>query len=328
MEQVDLAVGQVLASWEDLRQYEETPYPDDLTIVYRLLEKGLPKPEEATACSKLVRETLGKWCNPVRCVARLLETYPMQRFSVNQVKRCLHIFRLIVRYCSYIDMQDDAQVEFGFEDYYPMGHFQIKRSKVLQDLLNAPEVKVLCFDIDQQEGPNFTLLELLTQDQAYDTFMEVWEKRPAYDFTAEEQVEELEVKITRVERVMEETKKMNEKLISSMKSMTDGFQGFSEELFKKSENLKDITLAKQSEHIEQLRQKVVTTAKLAELAATKAKQVTDRLVQQRKREKELLKELKQTRSSAKKAVRKAEKKAKKAKKARKKLQKKLKKSKK
>lgn len=225
-----------LEAWHNLQILQ--PPPIDFTLVYRQLD-GSPEREASATSGEVVREDLNEYLTLLRCVATLLETYPLQRFSSEQISRCLFIFWTVTQNATMIEMPSDAVVEFGFESYYPPGHFQVPRSKVLQDLLNAPEVVVLCFDVGgrDEEGPSFTLLQLLTEDAAYDTFITAWEALPSYDFTREAHIVDKPVKIERVDRAMEETAKMNKQLLQGMQGMTSNFQGYTEDLTQKTDAL-------------------------------------------------------------------------------------------
>ena len=229
--------------------------PDDFSLVYRKLE-GFP--DKDAPKGKLVRERLGFYLTPARCASLLVATYPSEMFTREHAERTYEIFRIIVEKCTHREMENDEEVEFGFEAYYSPGFFQIKRSKVLQDLLNAPEVEVLCFDINQNKGPRFKLIQLLRDEEAFETFQETWGKLPGYDFSKEDEFEELEVNIVRMECVLEETAKMNENLLSSLQNMTDDFKGMAEHLTERVENLKDVTIREQDKKILELRSRLTS----------------------------------------------------------------------
>ena len=113
---------------------------------------------------------------------------------------------------------------------------------------------MLCYDIeDENDGPAFTLLQLLTDEATYQTFIDTWGNRPKYDFTGEENIEELQVNIVRVERVLEETKQLHKNFLEGMDAVTGGCQEMTEEMMKKVELIADITIKKQSEVIETLK---------------------------------------------------------------------------
>lgn len=241
-EETETAFARVLESWNALQ-----PSRIGFTLVYTHFKELSEKNAEST----VVREDLTEWCSPKRCLSLMLQTYPSQKFTVEQVTRCTHIFRQIVMNCTLIEMKSDAQVEFGFEDYYSPGYFTNLRSKVLQDLFNAPEIVVLCFDVGKDNnGPNFTLLQLLTEDEAHESFLRAWESLPSYDFSTYDNIKDLDVNISRVNRAMEETKKLNDELLSGMQSMTDGFKGYSDALQNKAHLIAEAVIKKQTERIE------------------------------------------------------------------------------
>ena len=165
----------VLEAWKALEKHRD---PDAFSIVYRKLE-GLPDKENPQG--SIVREKLGNYLTIQRCAAYLFLAYPGEHFTTEQLEKCQFIFWTIVQHCTYVEMSDDLEFgfEFGFEDYYPAGCFCIARSVMLKKLFNAPEIIVWCFDVDHP-SPKFTMLELLTQNQVYETWIQSWEARPAY----------------------------------------------------------------------------------------------------------------------------------------------------
>ena len=217
-------ISRFLDSWKALDGLSAP----ETNVAYRLV-RTLVKPEEAPENSSLVSENLTAWFTPKRVIARLIELYPDQTFTEGQIQQCTFVLRTITLHCSFIEMENDSEVLFGYETYYPVGHFGVKRSKVLQDLLNAPNIRVLCFDLGKKDdGPSFTLLELLTNEDSYEQFMAFWDMLPSYEFEAND-VEELPVEILRVDRAMEETGKMlanftsiTEKLSASSRDFASG----------------------------------------------------------------------------------------------------------
>lgn len=311
-------IDAALSSFRALSKHKGYP---PLEVVYRRVE-GFPKPEENAEERKIVREVLSDHICLVGCVKVLLQTYPDVEFTAEQVMQCCHIFRQIVISCTYLDMPNDEVVEFAYESYYPAGHFSIPRSKVAQDILNAPSVRVLCFDIGKSdEGPGYTLLELLTNEEAYNAFLVFWEHLPRYDFTAEQGIEDLEVNIKRVDRSMEETEKMNKKMLEGMQKIETSFRGFTGEVMDKTEKLRDLALKKQSEQIEGLTKHV----RFVEAAHKKTVEVVNqKVLALAAKHRKQLNHLQQQMEEAERGEKKALKRAKKARKKEKKLRKKLK----
>lgn len=221
----------------------------ETNVVYRHVQ-SLVKPEEAPENSLLVSENLTDWFTPKRMIARLIELYPDRTFTDEQVRQCTYVLRVITLDGTFIEMENDSEVLFGFETYYPAGHFRIKRSKVLQDLLNAPDIRILCFDLGKMnDGPSFTLLELLTNEEAYEKFMAFWDMLPSYEFEADN-VEELKVEIHRVDRAMEETGKMLASFTKISEKLNASSRDFASSIAEKTEALQRDVIDKQRQTLD------------------------------------------------------------------------------
>jgi len=180
-----------LGAWNSL---ERNGDPDSFSMVYRKIPAYSPRENPQ---GPIVREGLGYYLTPARCAIQLISTYPDEEWDKQDVERCQAIFESILCSCDHVEMQTDEEVEFGVDAHYPPGNFVRKRSKILQDLLSAPEIKVLCFDINKSDkGPSFTLRELLQSEEAFAVFQNFWGGQPRWVFGEEkENVVELEVKI-------------------------------------------------------------------------------------------------------------------------------------
>lgn len=147
------------------------------------------------------REAVGKKLSLRRCAKYLHNRFPHKTFSHEHVLRCYHIFWLAAHKATHIDAWYDNCTDVCYETFYTEhGVLRTKRRTELKYMFKAQELSLVCYDIHQQLAdewtsfsdselderrrcpyPQFTLIELLEHDWAYDIFRRFWEPIPSHE---------------------------------------------------------------------------------------------------------------------------------------------------
>lgn len=143
----------------------------------------------------VIREALGDLVCHYRCALYLHATFAPRMFSVAEVDRCVHIYRLVLRKATDYEHINDAKVDVYWNQPYPKGcnYGTSMRSRrvIARSLLYMPKVRIPCYDVDRQEEegwsdanvnyPAFTLKELLEDDTKYEVFLHFWNSVPGFE---------------------------------------------------------------------------------------------------------------------------------------------------
>jgi hypothetical protein len=159
---------------------------EDLKIVY-LKTIGIHHPFDRTPPVTAVTENVGNLLNLKRC-SLYLQLWYENNTSEKDVQRCYNIFKLVAKKGTTSEHMCDTNnnnVDFYRESYLgKAGTFGDRKDYIKQLFMNI-NLRFLCFDVDKEKDKNkrreFTLLKLLTDEEAYNYFYDYWSKLEDYE---------------------------------------------------------------------------------------------------------------------------------------------------
>lgn len=108
--------------------------------------------------------------------------------SEQHVLRCYNIFKLVTQKGTSVEHMGDEEdrVDLYRENYWEKsGTFRMSRKDYLKELFCNINLRFICYDLDKKTDKNkrqkFTLLQLLTNDEAYSYFCNYWSNLEDYE---------------------------------------------------------------------------------------------------------------------------------------------------
>jgi hypothetical protein len=161
--------------------------PEDFVVTYMYRKRRLYPFEDIPYNDQLVTEKIGYLFSLKRCsilLHRLLQSEYPNSF---QVERCYHIISLILRASSETWIpRDENTIKIITNDFLPDGTFIETRSSILEDIFSAPKIEIYCtnkllIDGEELDKKIFNILELLSDDNKYQIFLDFWGNLPNYE---------------------------------------------------------------------------------------------------------------------------------------------------
>lgn len=145
-------VNATLAKYKDVLNEDEKPENFIVTYLKPKVKKyGHFSSYDKKSNLELKTEKLGHLFNKRRIFWWLSCKYPQNVFSKEDVEKCYNIFSLFLKKTNTIDG------DVGYKDYYysrwfnNYGIFTESRKEVLDNLLSQDEIRIMCFNVDEQQ---------------------------------------------------------------------------------------------------------------------------------------------------------------------------------